>query len=241
MPLPLPSAEKQPLVLLPGLLCDAALWRHQRDSLADLADITVADLTGHDTLGAMAEHVLASTPETFALAGLSMGGYLAQEIMRRAPERVTRLALLDTSFHPDTPELTARRRGLMDLSQKGEFKGVTARLLPLLIHQDRLEDAALTETVFAMADSVGKEAFLRQQHAIMSRPDGRKDLANIACPTLVLCGRQDALAPFEVHREMAALIPGAKFVAIEDCGHLSTLERPRAVSAVMRYWLQGGG
>ncbi|MEQ8194595.1 MAG: alpha/beta fold hydrolase [Rhodospirillales bacterium] len=233
------NAAKQPLILLPGLLCDAALWRHQAETLADLADVTVADLTAHDTLGAMADDVLAGAPDTFALAGLSMGGYLAQEIMRRAPERVSKLALLDTSFRADTPEQTARRRGLIELSRKGEFKGVTARLLPLLIHHGRLEDAPLTATVFAMAESVGKEAYLRQQHAIMIRPDGRADLGKISCPTLVLCGRQDALTPLAVHEEMAGLVPGATLVVIEDCGHLSTLERPRAVSAVMRYWLQG--
>ncbi len=232
-------ASKLALILLPGLLCDHALWRHQIETLGDLADITVADLTQDDTLPAMAERVLATAPERFALAGLSMGGYLAQEIMRRVPQRVLKLALLDTSFYADTPEQLKRRRGLIELSQKGAFKGVTSRLLPLLIHESRLQDEDLTETVFAMAESVGKEAYPRQQHAIMTRTDGRADLAQISCPTLVLCGRQDVLTPLSVHEEMAEQIPNATLVVVEDCGHLAPLERPRTVSAVMRYWLQG--
>lgn len=230
--------DKQPLILLPGLLCDAALWRHQIETLSELADITVADLTQDDTVAAMAERVLAAAPVQFALAGLSMGGYLAQELMRQAPERVTKLALLDTSFYADTPEQSERRRGLIELSQKGAFKGVTSRLLPLLVHESRLEDEDLTDTIFTMAESVGKDAYLRQQHVIMTRPDGSDDLANISCPTLVLCGREDTLTPLRVHEKMAERIPNAHLVVVEDCGHLAPLERPRTVSAVMRYWLE---
>jgi pimeloyl-ACP methyl ester carboxylesterase len=229
--------DKIPLVLLPGLLCDAALWQPQAAALAEVAEPWVADLTLDDSMAGMAQRVLAEAPPRFALAGLSMGGYVAQEIMRRAPERVTRLALLDTSARADTPELTARRRGLIELSQKGQFKGVTPRLLPLLIHPDRLGDAAFTATVMGMAERVGKAGFLRQQMAIMGRPDGRGDLGRIACPTLVLCGRQDALTPPALHEELAALIPGARLVVVEHCGHLSTLERPEEVNDALRRWL----
>lgn len=227
-----------PLVLLPGLLCDAALWRHQMDTLADIAEITVADLTGDDRFDDMARTVLKAAPETFALAGLSMGGYVAHEIMRQAPGRVTRLALLDTSARADTPGQSERRRAFIAQTRHGDFKGVTSRLLPMLIHPDRLEDGDLTGTIMAMAEGVGREAFLRQQNAIMHRPDGRRDLGAIHCPTLVLCGRQDALTPLAGHQEMADGIPNATLVVIEDCGHMAPLERPRAVSAVMRYWLQ---
>jgi pimeloyl-ACP methyl ester carboxylesterase len=166
-----------------------------------------------------------------------MGGYVAQEIMRQAPDRVEKLALLDTSARADTPEQTARRRGLIELSEKGEFKGVTPRLLPLLIHSARHEDEPLGAIVMGMAERVGKEAFLRQQKAIMGRPDGREDLRRIACPTLVLCGRQDALTPLALHEEIAGLVPGAKLLVVEDCGHLSTLEKPATVTAAMRQWL----
>lgn len=231
-------SARTPLVLLPGLLCDAALWRHQTDTLADIAEITVADLTGDDRFDDMARTVLKAAPETFALAGLSMGGYVAHEIMRQAPDRVTRLALLDTSARADTPEQSERRRAFIEQTRRGDFKGVTSRLLPMLIHPDRLEDGDLTGTITTMAEGVGREAFLRQQNAIMNRPDCRRDLGAIHCPTLVLCGRQDALTPLAGHQEMADGIPDSKLVVIEDCGHMAPLERPRAVSAVMRYWLQ---
>jgi pimeloyl-ACP methyl ester carboxylesterase len=230
--------QKTPLLLLPGLLNDAALWRHQTETLDDIADIAVADLTGHDQLGPMARAILADAPETFALAGLSMGGYLAFEIMRQAPDRVERLALLDTSARADTHEQTRRRRDLIDLARRGDFKGVTQRLVPMLVHPERADDAELTGALMEMAERVGREAFLRQEAAIMTRPDSRHDLSLIHCPTLVLCGRQDALTPPEIHAEMASAIPQAVLVVIEDSGHLSPLERPRAVSAVLRYWLQ---
>lgn len=230
--------SRMPLVLLPGLLCDAALWRHQIDTLGDLVDMTIPDVTQEDQAGPMAQRILAEAPEEFALAGLSMGGYLAFEILRQAPDRVTRLALLDTSARADMPEKTKLRQDLIDLAKTGEFKGVTPRLLPRLIHPARLSDAALVGTVLAMAERVGLEAFLRQERLLMLRPDSRHDLGLIHCPTLVLCGRQDGLTPLADSEEMAEKIPRAKLVVIEDCGHLSTIERPRAVSAVLRYWLQ---
>ena len=230
-------AQKIPLVLLPGLLCDAALWHAQVEGLGAVAAPLVVDLTHDDSLAGMARRALAEAPPSFALAGLSMGGYVAQEIMRQAPERVAKLALLDTSARANTPEQTARRRGLIELSEKGDFRGVTPRLLPLFIHPARHEDKPLTEVVMGMAERVGKEAFLRQQKAIMGRPDGREDLRRIACPTLVLCGRQDALTPLTLHEEIAGLVPGAKLVVVEDCGHLSTLEKPITVAAALRQWL----
>ena len=229
--------KKTPLVLLPGLLCDAALWRGQIDDLADIAAPWVADMTRDDSVTRMAERVLAAAPPRFALAGLSMGGYVAQEIMRQAPARVERVALLDTSARPDSPEQTARRRGLIDLAEKGEFRGVTPRLLPVFLHPGRLDDKELTEAVMAMAERVGKDAFLRQQRAIIGRPDSRPSLAAIACPTLVLCGRQDQLTPLDLHQEIAAGVRGAQLVIIEECGHLSTMERPWEVSVALRQWL----
>jgi len=230
-------AQKIPLVLLPGLLCDAALWRAQVEGLGVVAEPLVVELTQDDSLAGMGRRALAGAPPSFALAGLSMGGYVAQEIMRQAPDRVAKLALLDTSARADTPEQTARRRGLIELSEKGDFKGVTPRLLPLFLHPARHEDKPLTEVVMGMAERVGKAAFLRQQKAIMGRPDGREDLRRIACPTLVLCGRQDALTPLALHEEIAGLVPGARLVVVEDCGHLSPLEKPITVTATLRQWL----
>jgi pimeloyl-ACP methyl ester carboxylesterase len=229
--------NKTPLLLLPGLLCDAALWRGQIDDLTDIAEPVVADLTHDDSVTAMARTVLAMAPPRFALAGLSMGGYVAQEILRQAPERVLRLALLDTSARPDTAEQSARRRGLIELAERGEFKGVTPRLLPVFLHPARLTDRPLTEAVMAMAERVGKEAFLRQQRAIIGRIDSRPSLAAIKCPALVLCGREDQLTPLELSEEIAGLIPGAHLQIVENCGHLSTMERPWEVSVLLRQWL----
>jgi len=134
-------------------------------------------------------------------------------------------------------EIVSGLLGLIELAGKGHFKGVTPRLLPQLLNPDRLTDQVLVDIIIGMAERIGRDAFLRQQAAIMGRPDGRTDLGRIACPTLVLCGRQDALAPPAVHQEMAAAIPGAELVVVEDCGHLSTLEQPDIVSDALRRWL----
>ncbi len=185
----------------------------------------------------MARAVLDAAPERFALAGLSMGGYVALEIMRVAPARVTRLALLDTSARPDTPEQTEARRELIELSQKGRFDEVPGRLLPNVVHPDRLDDERLSSVVFDMAHTVGPEAFVRQEEAIIGRPDSREDLPAIACPTLVLCGCEDALTPVYLHEEMASLILNSRVRVVEECGHLSTLERPEEATAALREWL----
>ncbi|MCW8971466.1 MAG: alpha/beta hydrolase, partial [Rhodospirillales bacterium] len=147
--------NKTPLILLPGLLCDDALWRHQTGHLSDIAEITVADLTRHDSFPAMAAAVLDAAPARFALAGLSMGGYVAQEIMRQAPGRVSRLALLDTSPYADKPEQSERRKGFMEMARTGRFGEVTPQLMPVLVHPDRTSDAELTAEVVAMAARVG--------------------------------------------------------------------------------------
>lgn len=226
------------VILLPGLLCDADLWEAQRRTLEGTHDVRIADLTLDDSIEAMARRTLEIAPPRFSLAGLSMGGYVALEIMRQAPERVKRLALLDTSARPDTAEQARRRRGLISLAKMGKFKGVTPRLLPMLLHPDRLSEEKLTRIVMDMAERVGQAAFLRQQTAILGRTDSRPHLAAIACPTLVLCGRQDALTPVELAEEMAAGISDARLEIVEDCGHLSTLERPEQTNRALRSWLE---
>lgn len=229
---------KPGLVLIPGLLCDALLWEAQIKALAGQAACWVADHTGSDTMAGVAADVLREAPfERFALAGLSMGGYVALEIVRRAAQRVDRLALLDTSARPDTPEQLEKRKGLIDLARRGRFIGVTQALLPLLLHGTRLGDRKLVDTVKEMARNTGKEAFIKQEHAIMSRADSVPLLPTIGCPTLVLCGRQDALTPLKRHEEMAGAIPGASLYIVDDCGHLSTLEQPAAVSGAFKRWL----
>lgn len=230
--------DRQPLVLVPGLLCDHGLWAPQTAKLTDVADILVADVASDDTLGGMADRLLAAAPERFALAGLSMGGYVVQEVMRRAPHRVTRLAMLDTNARADLPEQTENRRRLMGLAAKGRFAEVPKAVLPNLVHEDRLTDDAFMGPLHAMAERVGADAFIRQQQAIIGRPDGRDDLAGITVPTLVLCGREDKLTPPKVHQEMVDRLPNAALVVVDDCGHLPPLERPEVVNAVLRYWLQ---
>lgn len=232
-------SDRVPLLLVPGLLCTETLFAAQIEALSAEADIhVVMDQTEHDDLASIAAAILRKAPPRFAVAGLSMGGYVVLEIMRQAPDRVLRVALLDTSARPDTPEQTSRRRGLIQLAEMGEFKGVTPRLLPLLVHPARLEDAPLCDAIVAMAAQVGKAGFLRQQKAIMGRIDSRPSLAAIGCPSLVLVGRQDALTPVAHAEEMASLIAGAKIEVIEHCGHMSTMEMPKTVNKLLAEWLR---
>ena len=226
-----------PLVLLPGLLNDARLWAAQRAGLAGVETL-VPDLTGADSMAALAEAVLAAVPGRFRLAGLSMGGYLALEIMRRAPERVEALALLDTQARPDTEQASANRREQVRRAAE-DFEGVVDALYPKLVHPERADDVLLKTLFRDMAAVAGPEGFARQQAAIMSRIDSRPFLRRIDCPVLVLCGRQDAVTPVERHEEMAASIPGARLKILENCGHLSAIERPEAVTAALQGWLAG--
>jgi pimeloyl-ACP methyl ester carboxylesterase len=221
------------LVLLPGLVNDARVWRGVAERLADVASVQVADLATRDTMGALADDVLAGAPPRFAVAGLSMGGYCALEIVARAPERVIALALVDTSARPDTPEGRASREGQIARAPAA-LAAIVDELLPKWVHPSRLADPAVADVVRAMARDRGPEAFIRQQRAIMSRADSRPRLAAIRCPTAVICGRHDALLPLEVHEEMARGIPGAALEVIEDCGHLAPLERPAEVAAALR-------
>lgn len=228
--------DKLNLVLLPGLLNDARLYQNQISALSHTADAMVADLTVADSMPALAAAVLAKAPSRFALAGLSMGGYVAFEIMRQAPERVSALALLDTTARPDTTESTANRRRLMELAEK-DFDAVVDALLPKMFHPSHLKDNSRTGVFKAMAASAGKEAFLRQQRAIIGRIDSRPHLDRIECPTLVLCGREDAVTPVDVHEEIAGAIPSAKLTVVNDCGHLSALDQPQAVTDALKKWL----
>jgi pimeloyl-ACP methyl ester carboxylesterase len=226
-----------PLLLLPGLLCNELLWEPQVRGLGEHTQIQVADLTRGESIAEMASHALAQAPwPAFAVAGLSMGGYVAMEVMRRAPERIAKLALLDTSARPETPAATERRMHHIALAER-DIELAAREFFPLLVHPDRAEDDTLLERLLTMARAVGKEAFIRQQHAIMGRADSRAWLAAIACPTLVLCGRQDVLCTVAMHEEIADRIPIARLVIIENCGHLPTWEEPEATNSALRVWL----
>ena len=226
--------QRTPFLLLPGLLSDAELFAPQVEGLAGVADIRVADLARHDTMAALAADALAQAPwPRFALGALSMGGYVAYEILRQAPGRVTALALMDTSARPDTPESTENRRRLMALAER-DFPGVTEALLPKLMTPAHAADDRLAAVVRGMATRVGAAAFARQERAIIGRVDSRPGLAMIGCPTVVIAGAEDQLMAREIHAEQAAGIPGAELAILDDCGHLSSIEQPGRVNAALR-------
>jgi pimeloyl-ACP methyl ester carboxylesterase len=226
-----------PLVLVPGLLCSARLYAPQVASLWPFGPVTVADHRHDDEIGAVARRILSQAPPRFALAGLSMGGYIAFAMLRQAPERIARLALLDTSARPDTPEQAASRYAFITLAEEGRLDEVVDMLLPRFLHSSRHKDATLAGIVRDMAADTGPEAFVQQERAIMSRPDSRPLLSSIQCPTLVLVGDGDVLTPPELAKEIAGSIAGSRLVVVPDCGHLSTIERPEAVNAALAEWL----
>lgn len=227
----------QPVVFLPGLLCDQGLWRQQVRDLADIAAPMIADLTLDDSIEAMARRTLAVAPARFALAGLSMGGYVALEIMRQAPERVTRLALVDTSARGDTPARQAQRQAGLDSLRRGKFVGVTRKLLADLVHPSRLDDHVGSE-MREMAVRVGGEAFVRQQQAILSRRDAMDVLRHIDVPTVIAVGDVDRVTPPAHAEEMHHEIGHSTMHVLSDCGHMPALERPQETSVLLRTWLE---
>jgi pimeloyl-ACP methyl ester carboxylesterase len=227
-----------PVVLVPGLNCSARLYAEQIPALWRFGPVMVADHTRDDSMAAIAARILAAAPPRFALIGLSMGGYIAWTILQRAPERVAKLALLDSSARPETPEQTARRRPQIALAEAGRFAEVPALQFPFFVHRNRQGDDALRRRVRSMAEETGAEAFLREQRAIMTRPDARPLLSAIRCPTLVLVGDGDELTPPPLSEEIVAGIAGARLVVVPDCGHLSTMERPEAVTEALVNWMQ---
>jgi pimeloyl-ACP methyl ester carboxylesterase len=238
--------SRSTLLLVPGLLCTAALWRSQAAAFAADHDVVVADHTSADTVGGIAEAVLARAPARFSLAGLSMGGYVAFEIVRRAPERVERLALLDTRAEADGEEAAENRRRQIAIAEGGGFPRIPDLQLPKMLAPARSGDPMLTGLFRTMALETGAAGFVRQQRAILGRPDSRPLLPRIGVPTLVLVGAEDQLTPPETMRPIAEAIPGARFEVIAGAGHLSPLEAPEAVNAAFAAWLArppslGGG
>lgn len=233
------AAGKPHLILIPGLICTKDLWAPQVAGLADLAQITIVDHSKVDKMADLAADILAAAPERFALAGHSMGGFVALEIMRQEPDRVERLALIATSARRDTPDVAKRRQDIIMIAGRGKFRVMSSVLLPSLVHRERLEDRTLVDMIYRMARDTGAEAFVNQQQALLSRRDSRDILGSIKCPTLILVGMNDVRTPLALHEEMAAAIPKAELVSLAHCGHLPTLERPTAVNEAMRRWLAG--
>ncbi|MEM6818093.1 MAG: alpha/beta hydrolase [Pseudomonadota bacterium] len=224
------------VVLAPGMLCDRRLFEPQIEVLS--GNVTVADLTQADSISGMAEHLLAGAPARFALAGLSLGGIVALECVRLAPERITHLALLDTTPRADTPEKRDTRTHQMREADAGHFRDIVVNeLKPGYLATSLMNDAALRQLVIDMAVDLGPDVFHRQSSALMGRRSNEALLPNITAKTLVLCGEEDRLCPVALHQQMAATIPNAHLTVIPDCGHLPTLERPDTVTAALSEWL----
>jgi Predicted hydrolases or acyltransferases (alpha/beta hydrolase superfamily) len=229
-------ADRKNLLLIPGLVCDAAVWRYQADHLADIAEVSIPPAAQGETIVEMARIVLDAAPEKFALAGFSMGGYVALEMLRQAPERITRLALLDTSARADTPKKAEWRRTVIAACDRGEYSSVIEDMMPILLHAGR-QSGSLPAFVRDMAGRVGVEAYVRRQRAIGSRQDSRDLLRNTTVPVRAICGREDGMSTIAEHVEIAELAPKGRFSLIEECGHMTIIERPQAATALLRDWL----
>jgi pimeloyl-ACP methyl ester carboxylesterase len=230
------------VLFLPGLLEDADAFRQQIDSIGPRANCVVADLTRSENIAALAKDALAQAPanEPLSVAGHSMGGYVALELMRQVPQRVRRLALLNTNARADSKEATDLRKRLMALSEK-DFPAVISTLMPKLVLEEHRDDSkGITGMITEMALAAGRDAFLRQERAIIRRIDSRPHLADIRCPTLVVASRQDAIMPVDWLEELARGIDGARLAVIERCGHMATLECPDQVSRLLASWLAKG-
>ena len=232
---------KPTLYLLPGLLCDARVWEDQARNLSSLAEIRIPDFSQLDSLDAMADAVLAEAPQTFLLTGHSMGGRVALQILHKAPERIRKLALLDTGTHEVTPGEAEKRQVKIDLAER-EGMGAMARVwAPPMVHPARHSDAALMHAIFAMVESYSVASFKMQIKALLNRPDALPFLAKAPAGTLVLCGREDAWSPPEQHEVISQALPDRPPVTIiNDSGHMSTMEQPEAVTAAMCRWVTEG-
>lgn len=226
-----------PILLIPGLNATARVYAEQLPALWRFGPVTIASHRTGRTMGEIAAHILGTAPPRFALGGFSLGGYIALEIMRRAPERVVRLALIDTSARPDTPEQTERRRQLLAIAEAGGFARIPDLQFPNTVHPERTGDDRLKAIHRQMALDSGAEAYARQQAAIIGRPDSRPNLAAIACPTLVVVGDGDQITPPEIAREMADATAGARLAVIPQAGHMALLEQPEAVTDALVGWL----
>ncbi len=225
------------VLFVPGLNCTGALFAPQVTTLEPRFSCHIADHGVADSLEAIAADILEKAPQRFALAGLSMGGYVAYEIIRQAPERVLALILLDTRAEPDTQEDAERRQRTIALARGGQFDQLHGILWPRLVHPARLADKQLEETVIGMMRDTGAERFMRQQTAVLNRIDYRPVLSGIAIPSTIIVGAQDVITPPEHAKALNRAIKGSRYVEIDDCGHLSSLERPEAVNGILLRFL----
>jgi pimeloyl-ACP methyl ester carboxylesterase len=225
------------LVFLPGFMLNASLWDDMRGDLAALGTLHFGDLGQDNSLAAMAERVLENAPDKFVLFGFSMGGFVAQAIALKAPERVLGLGLLNTSSRPQSVQESTSTLAQIALAEKAPFKGLTSRALASSLHPARAGDSALLQRLQAMALANGKEVFLRQLSTL--RDGSYADLHRIACPTLVVASDADRLRTVEESEEMAQRIPAARFEIVRDCGHMTPMEKPQELFAIIRDWIAG--
>jgi len=236
-------ADRPALVLIPGLLCDATVWPSQIAALADLADVRVAEHGMQDSLPAMARSVLDQAPPRFAVAGHSMGGRVALEVYRAAPERVTGVALMDTGQHALPPgeageREKAGRRALLEVARAQGMRAMARQWVQGMVHPGRLGDRVLIDGILDMFETKTAQMYENQIRALVNRPDAASVLPKITCPALVLCGHEDSWSPVERHREIANAIPNSTLEVIAACGHMCTLERPLEVNAALRAWFE---
>jgi len=229
--------QQTPILLVPGLICTAEAFAPQVLALWPHGPVTVANTTVGESIAEMAANILAAAPPRFALGGISMGGYLCFEIFRQAPDRVLKLALLDTSARPDSAAQTAFREASIAEAQTGSFEAVMLKQFPALVDPSHVDDAALKAVHVGMARTIGFRTYVRQQRAIIGRSDSRPTLAAIKVPTTVIVGENDKLTPPELSREMAQGIAGAQLAVIPGAGHMSTREQPERVNAALVKWL----
>jgi len=223
-------------------MCDADVWESQARELGLSTTITVPDHGSADSLGDMAEAIIAVAPARFAIAGHSMGGRVAFEVFRRAPERVQGIALLDTAYAPraagaEGDEEAAQRYALLDIAKRNGTRTMGAVWVQKMVHRDRLFETSLMDAILDMFGRKSCDILAAQIKALLDRPDAEPLLAGIKCPTIVLGGRQDTWSTVEVHEQMSTKIRNSRLVVIEDCGHMSTMERPGEVTAAMQEWL----
>ncbi len=228
----------EPLVFLPGMMCDARLFWPQLLSFGPHRSVMVAPITGASSIGALAARVLEDAPRRFALAGLSMGGIVAMEVLRRAPERVTRIALMDTNPLPETPQVAAAREPHIIAVQTGRLTEIMRDEMKPRYLAPGPKRIDVLNLVMEMAEGLGPEVFVAQSRALQRRPDQQKVLRTTKVPALVLCGEHDALCPVKRHEFMAELIPNATLRIIPDAGHLPTLEQPEATNAALAEWIE---
>jgi pimeloyl-ACP methyl ester carboxylesterase len=230
--------NSMPILLVPGLVSSPRIFAPVIPALWRYGPVTVANHIRDDNMAVVARRILAEAPPRFALAGHSMGGYIAFEIMRQAPQRVAKLALINTQARPDTPETSERRRGQIARAKAGEFHAILDELFPLFVHPSRRDNADLRKLIHDMGDDLGADAFVRQQTAVIGRADSRPTLSAIKCPTLVLTGDEDNTIPNKLSVEMADGIRAAKLVVLPQCGHMPQPEQPQATADALTEWLR---